>query len=164
MSMSPVTLRAVIKAGIVFVYLLAIGTVLYGAAIPAYQTAASERLADRVLSDSVRAINDVTIETPPTDTVQVDEQTSQRVGLPDTIDGRPYRVYVDGAMLRLDHPNPAIERAVPLPVPRTVDRVEGGWTSTEAAAIEITMTESGRDTVRLVTRSEGTQSHRSDLP
>ena len=71
MSMSPVTLRAVIEAGIVFVYLLAIGTVLYGAAIPAYQTAASERLADRVLSDSVRAINDVTIETPPTDTVQV---------------------------------------------------------------------------------------------
>ncbi len=164
MRTSPVTLRAVIEIGIVVTYLLAIGTMLYGAAIPAYQDAASESLAEQVLSDSIRAINDATADGPPQGTTRESEQTFRQVALPETIDGQPYRVYVDNAMLRLEHPDPAVDSAVPLPVAGTVDRIEGSWTSTEVATLEVTATGNNRETIRLVTRSEPTLIHRGDRP
>jgi len=161
-STSPVTLRAVIEIGIVVTYLLAIGAVLYGAAIPTYQDAASESLADQVLSDSVRAVNDATADASSQGTTRESEHTLRRVELPETIDGQPYRVYVDGAMLRIEHPDPAIESAVPLPVAGTVDRIEGSWTSTEVATLEITATGNNRETIRLVTCPETALIHQGD--
>ncbi len=144
-------LQTAVDAGLVLVYLLAIGAILYGSAVPTYQAAASERVADTVLTDSVRTITDVVSTRPAPATEQVAGRTRLDIDLPETIDGQPYRVVSDGRTLRLEHPDPALGSAVVLPFDRKLTRIEGSWTSTEPAGIELQTNGDNGYVVNLIT-------------
>jgi len=120
-----------LEAGVVVLYIALLTTVLYGGAVPAYETAAGQSVADRT---TVAAAERVQQAVPPTKRA-VDAR--QRVDLPATIAGDTYEVRVVNRTLVLDHPDDGIEARARLALPEAVERVEGRWRSGEPARVRV---------------------------
>jgi len=132
--MSPVVGKAM-EATLVVLYIGLVTTTLYGGAVSEYRASAGAEIADRTLADAATEIEEAV--PPPVEggTVRV------RTDLPATIAGSAYRVRVDDDVLVLAHPDPRVEATAPLVLPDRVSRVNGNWSSGEAAWIRAETTD-----------------------
>lgn len=135
-AMSPAVGKA-IEVTIVVLYVGLVGAVVYGGAVPAYQTAAGEEVAERTLAD---AATDIESAVPPE---ARDAEVSVDVELPGAIDGAAYRIAVIDRRLVLEHPNPAIATEVELVLSERVVEISGTWESGEKANVRVTTTDTG---------------------
>jgi hypothetical protein len=141
-AVAPVVGKA-LEAGLVVLFVALLTAALSGGVVPGYERVAGQRVADRALAGATERIQ----QSVPTDARAATART--RVDLPRTIAGRSYRVRVDGRALVLDHPDPAIRARARLALPPAVDSVNGTWSSTAPAVVQVRR-RGGNVTVSLV--------------
>jgi hypothetical protein len=134
--MSPAIGKAM-EATLVVLYVGLIVSTLYAGAVPEYRTSAGQEVAERTLAD---AATDIETAVPP-ETVHANVRVD--IDLPPTIAGDAYRIHAGEDELRLDHPNPAVRKRIPLVLPDRVGSVSGTWSSGEEATVRIVTVESG---------------------
>lgn len=120
-----------LEIGIVVLFVGLLTTLLLGAVVPEYRSAADARLGERVLATAGGAIEDAA---PPSG---VAVESSQRVELPPRIGGAEYALRFDGRWLVLDHPDPQVSGRSELVLPDRIDRVGGEWHSGSDAVVYV---------------------------
>lgn len=131
-----------LEASLVVLYVALLTAVLYGGAVPSYQSAAGDAVAERTVATAALRVQQAV---PPAVT-RVDARV--RVDLPATIAGAAYELRVEDRVLVLVHPDPAVGSRARLALPSSVDRVEGRWRSGAPALVRVTGGD-GRLVVRL---------------
>lgn len=131
-----------LETGIVVLYVSMLVALLYGGAVPEYEAAAGDEVGERVLAESVLAV-ETAVPAHPRGTATATHD------LPRTLDGEPYRIVAGNDSLRLVHDDRRIGGRVPLALPPDVVGVEGEWHSHTPSGIVVERTSDGR-VVRLV--------------
>ena len=131
-----------VEAALVVLFVGLLTATLHAGLAPAYERAAGEEVADRVL---VAASEEIERAAPPDrhGTERHGLTLQRRVDLPPRIASGNYRILADGTSLRLEQPGTEIERTTDLAVPGSVRDVTGSW-------------QSGAETV-LVIEAEGSE-------
>lgn len=117
-----------LEAALVVLFIGLLTTTLHAGIAPAYERAAGEEIADRVL---VAASEEIERAAPPErhGTERYGLELERRVDLPPRIASGQYRVIAEGTTLRLEHPETEIEARTELAIPASVTDVTGTWRS-----------------------------------
>lgn len=140
-AVSPVVGK-VLAAGLAVVYIAALTGLLLGGIVPDYRTAAGEELGERVLATAGGTLERALPDTDAPTTVRV------RADLPATIRDAGYAVELTGGVLRLDHPDDALDARTRLSLPPSLTPVNSTWESGGPFAVVVSGPASNR-TVRL---------------
>ena len=131
-----------LEAALVVLFVGLLTTTLHAGIAPAYERAAGEEVADRVL---VAASEEIERAAPPErhGTERYGLELERRVDLPPRIASGNYRVIAEETSLRLEHPETGIEATMELAVPASVTEVTGSWRSGAETVLVIEADESG---------------------
>lgn len=129
-AVAPATSK-LLEVALVVLYVGVVSTALYGGAVPGYEAAAGEEMAERTLATASQRVQQAV---PPNGS---HVRASASVALPDAIRGRSYAIRADGRRLVLEHPDPAVGDAARLALPDAVVAVTGHWTSTAPARVVV---------------------------
>ena len=134
-----------LSISIVVLYTTLLTTVLYGGAVPTYQSAVGAELAERTLAEATAGVEQTV---PPQ---ARSAAATRRVTIPATIDGAAYRIRANGSHLLLVHPDGSVGGQARPVVPERVATVTGEWDSGAQTVVTVTGTR-GNLTVRLEER------------
>lgn len=121
-----------LEIAIVLAYVSMVAGILYGGVVPTTQASAEATHAESTL---IRAADAIDNAVPPTG---VSPTVIDRVSLPESIAGEPYRIYWTNGSLVLTHPHQGIGGRVPVPVPTQVVTVQGNWTGSGVVVVNTT--------------------------
>lgn len=121
-----------LAAGITVVFVAATTGLLTGGPVPAYERAAGEELSERVLATAATHLER---SLPATD-APVDVRASH--SLPATIRNAGYELTLDGGVLRLDHPQEALDARTRLSLPPSVTVTNDTWDSGGPFLVRVT--------------------------
>lgn len=146
-----------LEAAIVVLFVGILTTGLHAGVVPAYERAAGEDVADRVVVAASEEIERA-VPAPQSGTERHEYELERRVELPTRIASESYRVTVHGRALVLAHPDPDVEATTRLAVPASVETLTGTWRSESETVLVVESVDNERTggdlsvRIRLVSR------------
>lgn len=111
---------------VALLYISVIAMLLFGMVVPAYQSAAADELAERILAESATEIQEISAAA---------DQDRRTIQLPQTINGEPYRIEATSQELKLYHPS--FQYTQPVVVTQENTTLNGTWQSNESVTMII---------------------------